>query len=432
MKILALALLAASAWSEPPKGKDTEALFLDMSKVNLGTVAEEDKKKVIYAIQLEKAKITRKTLRGVYENAFDLYRKGEFEGARELTAKILAIDPAYEDASILQRASIELKGSKKPRLSERKLVEDKFEEGMVYYRQGRLVEAVGKLEEATKLSPENLKAKYWLRKARHELADSHFRKGQKAYRERRTKDALDQWYSALVLNPKYPRLVQTIARVEAEAREQEANDKLQAALALYSQGQTLESLKMLDQVLETGPGNSKAQKLQAEIRSEMANQHVVAGRQLYESRRYEESIKEWKLAVSYGYDPKAAEQLIARAKEQMKREDAARRKAAELAKQREEQARKESEAKAEAQAKAEADAKTAATRAAEGAKSGAPLVSEDARRQSEQHYISGVIFFQKGDYEKAREEWTLARQLDPSNSDAQAGLERIEKLYGGQ
>jgi len=100
---------------EIPKTKDTDALFLDMSKIDLGTInSEDDKKKYIYTIQLEKARITRKTLRTVYENAFDLYRKGEYDGARDLTSKILAIDPGYEDASILQRATIELKGSAKP------------------------------------------------------------------------------------------------------------------------------------------------------------------------------------------------------------------------------------------------------------------------------------------------------------------------------
>jgi Tfp pilus assembly protein PilF len=69
-----------------------------------------------------------------------------------------------------------------------------------------------------------------------------------------------------------------------------------------------------------------------------------------------------------------------------------------------------------------------------GCRSGpaAGTISEDARRSSQQHYLSGVIYFQKGDYVKARDEWTLALQLDPGNSDAKAGLERIEKLYGGK
>lgn len=450
--LLALTLaLGGASWSQDapsPKGKDMDQLFLDMSKINLGTItSEDDKKKYIYTIQLEKARITRKTLKDVYDNAFDLYKKGEYEGARELTGKILAIDPAYEDASILQRATIELKGAKKPEFSERKLVEDKFEEGMALYRQGRLVEASERWEEASKLNPTNLKAKYWLKKCRGELAEEHFRRGQKAYRQHRLKEALDQWYAALVLNPRYPRLVPAIAKVESEAREQDANEKLQAALNLYSQGETVESLKMLDEVLEAGPGNTKAQKLMAEIRSEMAQQHVAAGRQLYEQRKYTDAMAEWKHATEYGYDQRAADQLVARAKEQIRREEQFKRQQAEIIAKRQadeaEKKRLEAETAAAAKKKADDDAAAAAAAAKAGQTAGAtgagpvatnagpPPTSEEAKKQSQQHYLSGVIFFQKGDYDKARDEWNLAKQLDPSNSDALAGLERIDKLYSG-
>jgi hypothetical protein len=41
-----------------------------------------------------------------------------------------------------------------------------------------------------------------------------------------------------------------------------------------------------------------------------------------------------------------------------------------------------------------------------------------------------VISYQKGDYEKARDKWLRAKELDPGNIDAVAGLEKIEKLYG--
>lgn len=470
-KVKKLILAALTGWfaaamaaaQSAPKVKETEGLFLDMSKLNLGTItSEEDKKRYIYTIQLEKARITRKTLKGVYENAFDLYQKGEFEAAKELTSRILAIDPSFEDASILQRATIDLKGTNKPRYSERKLVEDKFEEGMALYRQGRLVEASARWDEASKLAPGNLKARYWLRKSRNELADEHFRRGQKAYRQHRLREALDQWYAALVLNSRYPRLSATIAKAESEAREQDSNEKLQAALNLYSQGQTGESLKMLDQVLETGPGNVKAQKLMAEIRSEMANQHVAEGRRHYEARRYDEAVAEWKKAVAYGYDSRSADQLIARAKEQARREDAARKRSAEEQKQREELAKKaeeEAKAKEEEEKRKQAElAKTAATApgappaaggtaaggtaaggTAAGGTAAAPAagaptgaVSDSARHSSQQHYLSGVIYFQKGDYNKARDEWILAKQLDPGNSDAQAGIDRIDKLFGGQ
>jgi tetratricopeptide (TPR) repeat protein len=376
----------------------------------------------------------------VYENAFDLYKNGQYEAANDLTRKILAIDPGYSDASILNRATIDLKGSTKPRVSERRLIEERFEEGMALYRQGRLVEAAERWEECSKLAPGNLKSHYWLRKARTEMAEEHYRKGRQAYRQHRLREALDQWYAALVLNPRYPRLTVELAKVEAESREQDANEKLQAALNLYSQGLVLESLKMLDAVLESGPGNVKAQKLQAEIRAEVANQHVAEGRRFYESRQYDKAIAEWKHAVEYGYDPKSADQLVARAKEQQRREATARTRAAEAAKAREEDIKKqkaeEAVAAAEAKKKDEEEkAKAAAagqTTQPPAGQTGAPPPqnAESNKQASQQAYLEGVIYYQKNDYEKARDKWLHAKQLDPGNSDAIAGLEKIEKLYG--
>ena len=444
LALAAAAPSAARAQDGVPKVKDTEGLFLDMSKLKLGTISsDDDKKKYIYTIQLEKARITRSTLKIVYENAFDLYRQGQFDAANELTRKILAIDPGYEDASILNRATMDLKGSVAPRASEQRLLEDRFEEGMSLYRQGRLAEASEKWDEVVKLSPGNLKARYWLKKAKSEMADEHFRRGQRAYRQHRLHETLDQWYAALVLNPRYPNLTRAIAKVEAEAREEDANEKLQEALNLYSQGLVLESLKMLDKVLEDGPGNVKAQKLQAEIRAEVANQHVAEGRRLYESRQYDQAISEWKAATDYGYDPNAADQLIARAKEQKLREADARRRAAEAEKERAAEAKKRADEQAKAAAAKEkaaeaqkADASQAAS-TTQAAAPGGPAAattpsapSDSAKKQSQQAYLEGVIFFQQNNYEKAREKWLLAKQLDPGNTDAIAGLARIEQLYG--
>lgn len=438
--IAVLLSCAAGAHAAEARAHDTEGLFLDMSKLNLGTISsEDDKKKYIYTIQLEKARVTRKTLKNVYENAFDLYKNGQYEAANDLTRKILAIDPGYSDASILNRATIDLKGSTKPRVSEKRLIEERFEEGMALYRQGRLVEAAQRWEECSKLAPSNLKSHYWLRKARTEMAEEHYRKGRQAYRQHRLREALDQWYAALVLNPRYPRLTQELAKVEAESREQDANEKLQAALNLYSQGLVLESLKMLDSVLESGPGNVKAQKLQAEIRAEVANQHVAEGRRYYETRRYDKAIAEWKHAVDYGYDPKSADQLIARAKEQTRREAAAKARAAEAAKAREEDARKQKEEEAAALAEAKKREEEEKAKAAAGGQTQAgtsqaappPQQSTESNKQaSQQAYLEGVIYYQKGDFEKARDKWLHSKQLDPSNSDAIAGLEKIDKLYG--
>jgi tetratricopeptide (TPR) repeat protein len=430
--------LAASARAqEPPKTKGDEGLFLDMSHLKLGTItSDEDKRKYIYTIQLEKARIERQDLQIVYENAFDLYKDGKFEDANELTSKILAIDPGFEEASVLNRATQDLQGSVAPRAFKREMLADRFEEGMSLYRQGRLAEASEKWKEVVELSPSNLKARYWLRKANDAMAVEHYRRGQQAYRQHRLSETLDQWYAALVLNPRFPHLTQAIAKVESEERQEKANEQLQTALNLYSQGLVLESLKMLDQVLETGPGNVKAQKLQTEIRAEVANQHVAEGRRLYESRQYDKAIGEWKAATQYGYDSSAAGQLIARAEEQKRREADAKKQAEEQAQERAEAAKKEKaknaalEAEEKRKAAEQAVVQSSAPAAAPAAPAAPALTSADAKKQSEQAYLEGVIAFQRGDYQTARNKWLRAKQLDPNNSDAVAGIDKIDQLYG--
>lgn len=54
-------------------------------------------------------------------------------------------------------------------------------------------------------------------------------------------------------------------------------------------------------------------------------------------------------------------------------------------------------------------------------------VGPSPEMESQQHYLSGILFYQKGDVEGARREWLLAKQLDPANIDAQAGLDRLER-----
>ena len=57
-------------------------------------------------------------------------------------------------------------------------------------------------------------------------------------------------------------------------------------------------------------------------------------------------------------------------------------------------------------------------------------VNQDAS----QAYLEGVIYYQKGDYEKARAAWQKAKELAPAGSesarDATVGLEKLNTLYG--
>jgi tetratricopeptide (TPR) repeat protein len=327
--------------------------------------------------------------------------------------------------------------------SERSLVENRFEEGMALYRQGRLVEASERWEESVKLSPGNLKARYWLKRVRGELADEHFRRGQKAYQMHRLRDSLDQWYAALVLNPKFPQLVTNISRVESELRRQEANDKLQEALNLYGQGRNDQALKLLEEVLQIEPGETKAQKLISEIRLEIANQYVTEGRSKYKDRQYKPAIDSFNKAVDNGYDPRKANHLIALAKEQMNKEVDLRRKRIEdeRRKQEEEEARRKAEedrkkksAEEAAQAKQQDEKKQQLDAKPPEPEQGAPAQppnAEENKRSAIKYWQQGLQAFQRSDYQKARDEWMLCKQFDPSNSDCIAGLQRIDNTYGG-
>jgi len=61
-----------------------------------------------------------------------------------------------------------------------------------------------------------------------------------------------------------------------------------------------------------------------------------------------------------------------------------------------------------------------------------PVASAD--RAANQAYLEGVIYYQKGDYEKARVAWLKAKGLATPGSDvakdATAGLEKLAVLYG--
>ena len=122
--------------------------------------------------------------------------------------------------------------------------------------------------------------------------------------------------------------------------------------------------------------------------------------------------------------------LISRAREQMKAE-------ADDKKRRADEAARRAKAEEEAQAREEAARKKAEE---EAARKGVAVedvvkkpkgISEENRLAAQQHYLEGLKYFQNSNYEKARDEWTIARQLDPSSPDTAAGLKRIEQILSG-
>lgn len=47
---------------------------------------------------------------------------------------------------------------------------------------------------------------------------------------------------------------------------------------------------------------------------------------------------------------------------------------------------------------------------------------------AKQQYLEGLKYFQLANYEKAKEEWLAAQELDPYNQEVQEGLKRIRAI----
>ena len=411
--------------------KSEESLFLDLHKTGLGSLNElDEKRKFIETIKLEKQRLQGTMLNNVYENAFEYYKRGNYEDAKDLAAKILSIDPNNQDAQMLLEASNQLRGSLRPGMSEKLMIEDRFKNALSYYTEGRIVEAHAKMQEVVKLSPNNIKAKYWLAKMKDDLKEYYFEQGAADYKARDLKGSLDNFYNALLIKPKDGLTIEWITRVEDELRAQKANDRLKEALEFYAQGKLLAAYQGLRGALEVQPGDSKAGKLLNEVKTEIENGFVAAGKKLYGARRYPEAIGEWDKAKPYTSNMSYLNKLISRARQQMKMESDDKKRRAEEAARR---AREEEERRAkeeEDRRKAEADAKRKGMTIEEVAKKPAG-VSEENKAAAQTHYLEGLKYFQNSNYDEARNEWTKAKQLDPTNADTAAGLKRIEQILAG-
>jgi tetratricopeptide (TPR) repeat protein len=427
---VALCFLSGSAFSAQPKVKSEESLFLDLQKTGLGSTSElDEKKKFIEAIRLEKQKIQDKMLVNVYESAFEYYRAGNYEDARDLAKKVLSIDPNFDDAGMLLEASDQLRGSRRPGMSEKLMLEDRFKSALSLYNDGRILDAYKKMEEVVKLSPNNIKGKYWLDKMKDDLCDYYYQKGDQLYVQHDNRGALDNMYSAMMLKPKDAKILEYITRVEDELRQETANTRLKSALEYYAQGRLKEAYAGLGSVLEVQPGDSKANILLAEVKNEIEQGYIERGRKLYGARKYTEAIGEWAGAKPYTANLPYLDKLISRAREQMRREADDKRLRAEASARR---AREESErVKKEEEDRRKADADAARLNTAVEGPMLPKATSEENRRTAQQHYLEGLKYFMNSNYEKARDEWTIAKQLDPGNTDVESGLKRIDQLQAG-
>lgn len=447
---------AASFRKEIPvrqHGKE-EGMLLDLSKISMGTLNDvEEKKQYLSTVQLEKQRIQNYTLRMVYENAYTLYKHGDYQRAQEMAQTILSIDPNFKQAQTLAKQAQHM--GTYGTISEAQVIEAKFQETIRLYDSGRLVEANDKLNEILTIQPGNSKAQAWKRKIDYDIAKEYTRRGDVAYEQGDYQDALDAWYNALLMRKDDPKLLAKISETENKLRKQQVADSMKQALDFYNKGQFVESYTVFERITKIQPGDPRVQKYMSQLKNEIAAGYYNAGNKSYNSNRFDQAISYWTNAKKWGADSGTMDALIKQArnaKENHLRVKQERAQQAEIAAQKAEEAAQKAE---EAAQKAEETAQEepietvtvdntlipgatggiGTSVGAVGANETLPTlggtvnrVSPEASAASRAKYIEGLDAFNQDDYERARQAWIVAKQLDPGNSDADLGLRKVEEL----
>lgn len=414
------------------KGKEA-GMLLDLSKISIGTLNDvEERKQYLSTVQLEKQRIQNYTLRQVYENAYRLYRSGDYQRAQELAQTILTIDPNFTQAQTLAKQANHM--GTYGTTSEAEVLDAKFEEASRLYNSGRLVEAQEKLDEVLTIKPNNQKALEWKRRIEYEIANEYVRRGHEAYDQDDYQAALENWYNALLIRKDDSALANRIAQTENLLRKKQVEESMQQALDFYNKGDYLAAYSVFERITKIQPGDARVQKYMMQLKNEISGGYYTAGNKSYGVRNYDQAISYWNNAKKWGSNPAEIDALVKKARNA--KEDALRRKQEEA----------ERAVKAAQEAKTRAVAAVVETPVEEVPEpevvtgietpqlpilsTGSSRVSEEAAAASRQKYIEGLDAFNQDDYERARTAWIVAKQLDPGNTDADLGLRKVEELTG--
>lgn len=444
-------------------GKE-EGMLLDLSKISMGTLNDvEEKKQYLSTVQLEKQRIQNYTLRMVYENAYLLYKRGDYQRAQEMAQTILSIDPNFKQAQTLAKQASHM--GTYGTTSEAEVIEAKFQETIHLYDSGRLVEANDKLNEILTIQPGNSKAQAWKRKIDYDIAKEYTRRGDEAYKNDNYQAALDAWYNALLMRKDDPKLVSKIAETENKLRKQQVEESMKQALEFYNKGQYVESYAVFERITKIQPGDPRVQKYMSQLKNEIAAGYYQAGNRSYNANRFDQAVSYWTNAKKWGADTTTMDGLIKRARNAKENHLRVKQQQAQLAVTKAEQAAKKAEDAAnKAEQKAEetlpeqpetvmvdgnvpgmtggtvipgaATGGIGSSVGTVGANETLPTltgtttnpVSAEASAASRAKFIEGLDAYNQDDYERARQAWIVAKQLDPGNSDADLGLRKLEEL----
>lgn len=494
----------AGAADRPLRETGKEAgLMLDLQKVSLGTLANvEQRRQYMSTVQLEKQRIQNFTLNVVYDNAYNMYKQGDYQRAAEMSDVILSIDPSMSKAQTLSDTATKM--ATYGTISEDEILDMKYNEAITLYKQGRLVEAQSKFEEILVLNPNEEDARNWIKRIDNEFSKIHTRRGYYAYKQGDYQEALNQWYNVLLIKKDDPALTAKIAEVENILKKEESEKTVSRAFDYYSKGRLVDAYNEFTKAQEIQPGERQTQKFIVQLKEEIAGNYFNAGNKAYNARKYDSAISNWKEAERWGYNKRDISLLVKNAERAkinpppLEPKTKAKPKTANKKEDKKEDkngkpivvdnkpssttpiagslpvapATTKNQMTLPTENKADKEKATTATPSESGKttdnKAGnqsvptstedtssklpavptevegddfptqtivekAPArVSETARQESIKHYRYGLAAFSEGNYEKAKEEWQAALNLNPENSDAALGLKRVEEKYSNR
>lgn len=406
------------------KVKDESSAFLGLGNVGLEKLNDvQEKKKFLDVVYSEKEKVQEYVLKRILDNAYELYQNGDYEGAATVAKKVLSIDPSYEEARIIADAS---SGTGQNNNLAKGLSFDKqMEEALSLYQKGEVLEAYKRMAVLSRLSPRNVKAKYWYKKIEGDLKDYYVSKAEAYYASGDKKNALSMYYKAIEYAPKDENIMTKITQIEAEIRQDMINQKLKTALELYAGGKLENSYDVLKEAISINPGDEKTNRLFNELRNEIKTKYIESGNSYFRKKNYSMAIKSYTIAMKYSDDPAKIDKMISDVKKTMKKEEELKKKKEEERKRKEEERKKKEE---EAKKQQQQNDQQQSSSEQQDKKD---VITEQNRIAAQKHYLEGIKYLQSGDYQKAKESFTIAKKLDPTNADIDAALKRIDQVISG-
>ena len=310
------------------------------------------------------------------------------------------------------------------------------------YDSGRLVEANQKLDEILTIRPGNSKALSWKKKITADIAAEYVRRGDRAYDSGDYQKALDNWYNALMIRKDDASLVTKISQTENVVRKQQVQEYMEKAMAYYNQGQYVEAYSVFERIIKIQPGDQRVQKYMMQLKDEIYDGYANAGSKAYGVGKYDSAIAYWTKAKKWGSNTAEMDSWIKKARN-------AKENALRIAQEKKFRSVKRTKDAQGNIVEEVIESTTVTTQPEVKPEPTEPLpetvgvnetlpelapttgrVSEEARAASRQKYVEGLDAFTQDDYERARAAWVQAVQLDPGNSDAAIGLQKVEELTG--